>query len=157
MLETKRYSLSEYLNHYRSNGIKGLYKRILEDFFKIIYPKNNSTDLEELSLSYVDGTHDYKGDLIKLRDVHPKDSTMTSQVRFSAVNGFLANNEILISPKFRKDLIGLPKLISEEHIPTRARGGANFLSVTLSRTDKSHITPASSEPQLHASSSSSKT
>jgi integrase len=119
MLETKRYSLSEYLNHYKSNGTKGLYKRMLEDFFKIVYLKNDSTDLEELSLNYVDGMHDYKGDLIKLRDAHPKDSPMTSQVRFSAVNGFLAYNEILISPKFRKDLIGSPEPISEEHIPTR--------------------------------------
>jgi integrase len=118
MLETKRYSLNEYINHYKSNGTKGLYKRMLEDFFKIIHPEN-SGDIGELSLSYVDGMHDYKGDLIKLRDAHPKDSPMTSQVRFSAVNGFLAYNEILISPKFRKDLIGKPEPISDEHIPTR--------------------------------------
>jgi integrase len=117
MLETKRYSLKEYISHYKSDGTKGLYKKMLEDFFKIIYPGNG--DIEKLSLSYVDGIHDYKGDLIKLRDAHPKDSPMTMQVRYSAVNGFLAYNDILISSKFRKDLIGKPEPISDEHIPTR--------------------------------------
>ncbi len=119
MLETRRYSLSEYINHYKSDGTKSLYKKTLEDFFKIISPQHDASDLDKISVDYVDGMHDYKGDLIKLRDAHPKDSPMTMQVRFSAVSGFLAYNEILISPKFRRDLIGSPEPISEEHIPTR--------------------------------------
>ena len=125
-METKVWSIDEFLDQYYSRNTRTNYFAALKQFFMLIYPelrglkgKALRSRLNELSVRYVQEDRDFRKDLILFRKYLSGKSPNTLNQRITMVKRFLEDNGIEFPRVFLRNLHGKGgEAISDERVPT---------------------------------------
>ena len=109
---------SEFLEQYQAKNTKVTYSSILRGFFRISYPEMKDSELDNMSIKYLESKPDVRADLVKYRNSLDKKAPMTRLIFLTCVLRFLEDNEISLPKPFVRNLKGKGNdAISEEFVP----------------------------------------
>jgi hypothetical protein len=109
-----------FLSQYTSDSTRELYAGSLKYYFRLHYPTEQLSS-QELSIRYLSEECDHKPDLIKFRDSLRHLAPKTRLVYLVVVIRWLEDNDIVLSPSFRRNIYGKETdAISEEYVPSNS-------------------------------------